>query len=156
MGAVDLLGARPAQAELAAAAGVDTFATDPAAITESYDLVIEAAGVAAAVETALASTARGGSVVLLGLAGTGEAARLLVDDVVNGDITIIGSFAYTAQSWTAVVDMLNAGRLSLDFLVTHRFQLEQWQEALATLRHSDGPRGKVQLHVPQSGAAPDA
>lgn len=144
---VDLLGARPAQEPLAVAAGVDEFHCDASQLRPKYDLVIEAAGVAKAAESAFAAAARGGTVVLLGLAGTGEAARLPIDDIVNGDITIVGSFSYTARAWAAVVDLLNRGRLSFDFLVTHRFELDSWETAIATLRHSEGVRGKILLEI---------
>jgi 2-desacetyl-2-hydroxyethyl bacteriochlorophyllide A dehydrogenase len=144
---MDVLGAREAQESLAHAAGADSFLTDPASLVGGYDVVIEAAGVAAAADTALRSVSRGGTVVLLGLAGTGQMASLPIDDIVNGDITIVGSFSYTQQAWAAVVDMLNSGRLSLDFLVTHRYALADWESAVAALRHSDGVRGKVLLEI---------
>jgi 2-desacetyl-2-hydroxyethyl bacteriochlorophyllide A dehydrogenase len=145
---VEVLGIRPAQQGLADAAGVDTFLTDASAVSGTYDLVIEAAGVAAAAETAFTTTTRGGTVVLLGLAGTGEFARLPLDDIVNGDIAIVGSFSYTARAWAAVVSLLNDGQISFDFLVTHRFDLDDWQSAVAALRHSEGVRGKVLLQIP--------
>ena len=145
---VHVLGAREAQETLALRAGADAFFIDPATQSETYDLVIEAAGVAAAADSALASVSRGGTVVLLGLAGTGAVANLPIDDIVNGDISVIGSFSYTRKAWGAVVDLLNAGRLSLDFLVTHRYPLADWASAVATLRATDGVRGKVLLEIP--------
>jgi 2-desacetyl-2-hydroxyethyl bacteriochlorophyllide A dehydrogenase len=145
---VHLLGARAAQEALAQRAGADAFLADPIAIVGTYDLVIEAAGDAAAVNTALASVSRGGTVVLMGLAGTGAVASLPIDDIVNGDITVVGSFSYTRSAWGAVVELLNAGRLSFDFLVTHRFSLDDWESAVATLRTSVGVRGKVLLEIP--------
>ncbi|MCX6434218.1 MAG: alcohol dehydrogenase catalytic domain-containing protein [Actinobacteria bacterium] len=150
---VHVLGARAAQRPLAMAAGADAFLTDPTALEGTYGLVIEAAGVVAAAETALASVARGGTVVLVGLAGTGAVAGLPIDDIVNGDVSVVGSFSYTSRAWQSVVDLLNAGRVSFDFLVTHRFALGDWESAISTLRHSDGVRGKVLLRVgdPQDG-----
>ncbi|MEI6361897.1 MAG: alcohol dehydrogenase catalytic domain-containing protein [Actinomycetes bacterium] len=144
---VDVLGARTAQETLALAAGADAFLSDPLLLSTTYDVVIEAAGTAAAADTALRSVSRGGTVVLLGLAGTGAMASLPIDDIVNGDVTVVGSFSYTRTAWSAVVEMLNSDRLSLDFLVTHRFTLAEWESAVATLRHSDGVRGKVLLEI---------
>ncbi len=144
---VDVLGARAAQAGLAAAAGADRFWTDPTAVTGGYDVVVEAAGVPAAAETAFAAAARGATIALLGLAGTGESARLPLDDIVNGDIEIVGSFSYTVRAWASVVDLLNAGRVSFDFLVTHRFDLADWRSAIVTVRDCDGARGKVLLRI---------
>lgn len=144
---VTVLGIRPEQASLAAAAGADRFITNTADTGTGYDLVIEAAGAPAAVAAALRAPARGGTVVLLGLAGTGRVAELPIDDLVNGDVTLLGSFSYTATAWAQVVQLLNSGRLDLGFLVTHRFPLTDWAAAISALRTPVGTRGKVLLQL---------
>ena len=118
-----MLGARPAQAALAEWAGVDRFTCDPAEAGDGYGLVVEAAGAAAATAAALAAPARGGSVVILGFPGQGVTVPLNVDDLVNGDVTVSGSFSYTSAAWASVARELNAGRLDLGGLVTQRFAL---------------------------------
>jgi L-iditol 2-dehydrogenase len=140
---VTLLGRRLEQEPLAAAAGADRFATEP--VGAGYDLVIEAAGVPDAVAAALEAPRRGGTVVLLGLAGNGKTTPLPIDDLVNGDVTVLGSFSYNAAAWAKTVDLLNSGRLDLTFLVTHRYPLAEWPAALAALRSPTGARGKVML-----------
>jgi len=72
-----------------------------------------------------------------------------VDDLVNNDLTIRASFGYTSDAWRDVVRLLNAGRLRLGFLVTHRFPLGEWAAALDALRDPDPatPRGKVLLNL---------
>jgi len=143
---VTMLGARPQQQALAEAANVDQFRLQQENTT-GYDLVVEAAGTSAAVGAALASPTRGGTVVLLGLAGSGVSTPLLVDDLVNSDVTVMGSFSYTATAWAGVVELLNSGRLDLSFLVTHRYPLADWREALQTLGTPSGARGKVVLTI---------
>jgi threonine dehydrogenase-like Zn-dependent dehydrogenase len=143
---VVMLGARSDQAELATTFGIDRFTTDADAAGSGYDLVVEAAGAAAATAAALAAPGRGAVVLLLGYPGA-EKVDLPVDDLVNGDITIIGSFAYTRDAWREVVELLNSGALDLTGLVTHRFPLSSFEEAVATLRHSSGPRGKILLDL---------
>ena len=142
-----MLGRRPAQAALAATAGAARFETEPDAAGGGYDLVVEAAGTTGAVLTALAAARRGGTVLLLGLPPHGATAAVPVDDLVNNDLTIRASFGYTSDAWRDVVRLLNAGRLELGFLVTHRFPLGEWATALDTLRDPDpeSPRGKVLL-----------
>ena len=144
---ITLLGARAEQAALAASAGADVFLTRPEQAGDGYDLVVEAAGAAAAVSVALRSAGRGGTVLLLGLAGTGATADLPIDDLVNGDITVMGSFSYTRSAWAEVVELLNSGRLDLGSLVTHRYPLEEFAAALACLRAPVGARGKVILDI---------
>ena len=117
---VVLLGRRPAQAELAATAGATRFETSPDAAGAGYDLVIEAAGAVEAAAVALTAARRGATVLLIGLPPHGQTIPLAVDDVVNNDLAILGSFSYTAAAWRDVVRLLNAGVISPGFLVTDR------------------------------------
>ena len=142
-----MLGRREGQAALAAQAGAARFETDSRAAGTGYDLVVEAAGSTDAVLSALAAARRGGTVVLLGLPPHGATAAVPVDDVVNNDLIIRGSFGYTSAAWREVVTLLNAGLLELGFLVTHRFPLTEWRAALDTLRGEASPRGKVMLTI---------
>ena len=140
-----VVGQRPAQAGLAAELGATGFDLAPPAT--SFDLVIEAAGTAGAVERAFGLARRGGRVVLVGLAGNDVKAGLPIDDVVNNDLQISASFAYTSAAWAEVTALLGAGQIRLSPLITHRFPLEAYEEAYQVLRNSSGPRGKVILDV---------
>src|SRR5580692_5691129 len=93
---VVLLGRREAQAGLAAQAGAARFETSPSAAGDGYDLVVEAVDAAA---TAFAVARRGGTVLLIGLPPHGQTAPLSVDDAVNNDLAILGSFSYTSATW---------------------------------------------------------
>jgi threonine dehydrogenase-like Zn-dependent dehydrogenase len=46
-----------------------------------------------------------------------------------------------------VTGLLSAGRLRLGAPITHRFPLDAYADAYATLRHADGPRGEVLIVV---------
>ncbi len=149
---VVLLGRREAQAELASQAGAARFEVTPDAAGAGYDLVVEAAGAVEAAAVAFTAARRGGTVLLLGLPPHGQTAALSVDDVVNNDLAILGSFSYTTAAWRDVVRLLNAGLISPGFLVTHRFALADFEQAIACLRGTDrrrgnGPRGKVLLEI---------
>jgi threonine dehydrogenase-like Zn-dependent dehydrogenase len=138
-------GQRPAQVGVAAELGATGFDLAPPAV--SFDLVIEAAGTPAAVERAFGLARRGGRVVLVGLAGNDVKAGLPIDDVVNNDLRISASFAYTSAAWAEVTALLSAGQIRLSPLITHRLPLEAYEEAYQVLRSSSGPRGKVILEV---------
>jgi len=150
-GELIVCGRRPAQAELAAELGATAFSVgDPGG---RFDLVVEAAGTADAVERAFGLARRGGRVVLLGLAGNGVTARLPIDDVVNNDLQISASFSYTSAAWAEVTALLGSGRVRLAPLITHRFRLDAYEEAFEVLRESSGPRGKIMLDVNPEGAS---
>jgi 2-desacetyl-2-hydroxyethyl bacteriochlorophyllide A dehydrogenase len=160
-----VFGQRPAQSALAAELGATRFeldlATDahprtsPAAPSSPatpsspgrFDLVVEAAGTAGAVERAFGLARRGGRVVLIGLAGNGVKAAFPIDDVINNDLQISASFGYTSAAWAEVTALLRAGQVGLAPLITHRFPLDEYEQAYQVLRESFGPRGKVILDV---------
>lgn len=112
-----------------------------------------AAGSTEACETAFRSARRGGQVLLLGISGHGETARLPVDDVVNNDLRIRGSFSYTAAAWAQTVRLLNSGIFQPSRLVTHRFPLDRFASALSVLADpsSGEPRGKVLIEMRGEG-----
>lgn len=145
---VVVVGRREAQRGLALATGADDFLTAPPSTT--FDLVIEAAGVPAAVSDALSLAARGAEVILLGLPAHGTTVPVAPDDVVNNDLIIQGSFSYTRTAWAQVVERVNHGELTPSFLITHRFDLDSASDAVRALR---GPlneaeaRGKVVVRV---------
>jgi 2-desacetyl-2-hydroxyethyl bacteriochlorophyllide A dehydrogenase len=144
---VVMAGRRPEQEGLAVAVGVDRFTVD-APDVEAYDVVVEAAGSTAAAETAFRSAGPGGQVLLLGMAGHGKAANLFVDDIVNKDLRIRGSFSYTAAAWATTVRLLNSGTFQPLQLVTHRVGLDRYAEALELLAAPAGePRGKILIDM---------
>jgi 2-desacetyl-2-hydroxyethyl bacteriochlorophyllide A dehydrogenase len=142
---IDMIGMRSQQAQLAKLANVDNFRLTSTANSEKYDLVIEASGSKIGVEMALKKIVRGGKLLILGFIGHEVSIPLVVDDIVNGDFSIYGSFGYTSKAWAKTVALLNSGDLDLTFLVTHRFALSDWQKALDALATAPAPRGKVIL-----------
>lgn len=144
---VTVLDRRSEQSDLAFAAGATGFARDAGELAGGFDIVIEAAGSAATVLVAVAQAIRGGVVVLLGYPGDGVTTPVAVDDVINKDLIIVGSFAYTSSTWREVVALLNSGRVSFDFLITHRFAFADWERAIEALRGAQGARAKVMLEL---------
>lgn len=142
---VDLVGLRIEQAPLVKLAGVDNFLQASTANDEKYDVVIEASGSKAGIEMALKKIVRGGKLLILGFIGHEVSIPLVVDDIVNGDFSIYGSFGYTSVAWAKTVALLNSKELDLTFLVTHRFVLSDWESGFDALTNAPAPRGKVLL-----------
>jgi 2-desacetyl-2-hydroxyethyl bacteriochlorophyllide A dehydrogenase len=145
---VVVVGRRKAQASLARAAGADEFVIDEP--NDRFDLVIEAAGTGASASAALALAERGAMVILLGLPAHGTRIEVAPDDLVNNDVVIQGSFAYTSTSFAEVVELVNAGDLKASFVITHRYAFEQAVDAIGALRGDvadDEPRGKVVISL---------
>jgi threonine dehydrogenase-like Zn-dependent dehydrogenase len=154
---VTVIGRRGEQRELALRAGAQEFLYETP--TAKFDLVIEAAGNADAVTSAIGLCARGGMVVLLGLPPHGTRVEIAPDDLVNDDIVIQASFSYTREAFAEVVARLNAKDLRPSFLITHRFALNDVDSAVVTLRGpgraldisaAPAPRGKVIVEIAEN------
>ena len=140
---VTMLGLKAGQVELANKAGVDEFLT--VTPSQKYDLIIEASGSSTRISEAVGLLVRGGKLLLLGFTGSDVTTGISIDDVVNGDLSILASFGYTREAWKATVALLNSGALDLSFLVTHRFALSNYADAIAALEGAPAPRGKIAL-----------
>jgi L-iditol 2-dehydrogenase len=144
-GELAVIGRRGEQEALATESGASSFSTvGPSGI---FDVAIEAAGDVGALATAVEAVRRGGQVLALGLPPTSSTLQLPGDLLVNNDLTLAGSFGYTAAAWARVVELLNAGTLRPGRLITHRFPLEEFASAFDELGTPSGARGKVMLEV---------
>ena len=142
---IHMLGLKDGQNEIAKSAGVDEFLTSPT--DETYDLIIEAAGAPARISAAIGQLVRGGTLLLLGYPGHQKTAAIVVDDVINGDLNIIGSFGSSLAAWQKSVEMFNSGELDLGYLVTHKFKLSEFADAIEALKSAPAPRGKIALII---------
>ncbi|MBI3428568.1 MAG: alcohol dehydrogenase catalytic domain-containing protein [Actinobacteria bacterium] len=142
---VHMLGLKEGQSLLAEQAGVDLFMINPS--SEKYDLIIDASGASSRISEAIRQLVRGGCLLLLGFTGPDISTPISIDDLVNGDLSIFASFGYSRNAWEKTVELLNSGKVDLTFLVTHRFPLESYHEAIDALRHAPSPRGKILFEI---------
>lgn len=109
------------------------------------DLVVETAGDPDAVRLAAELCRPGGRAVLLGIAGEGRTLTLPSDLLVGKDMALIGSIAYPAATWSRVVGLLADGVLGLDPIVTHRFPIGEFEDAIALMDDRRGVVAKIVL-----------
>jgi 2-desacetyl-2-hydroxyethyl bacteriochlorophyllide A dehydrogenase len=112
------------------------------------DLVVETAGAAAAVELAASVCRPGGRALLLGIAGEGRTLTLPSDLLVGKDMSLIGSIAYPSAVWSRVLGLVADRVLDLDPIVTHRFPVSEFEQAV---RLMDDRRGIVVKIVLEHG-----
>ena len=99
---------------------------------EGYDVVVEATGSTAVGEICVPLTRRGGTVLVYGVTRADEQVRFHPFDVFRREITIKGSFA-EMTSFGAAIAALRGGRARTEGIITHRFSLEEYGEALHIL-----------------------
>jgi 2-desacetyl-2-hydroxyethyl bacteriochlorophyllide A dehydrogenase len=112
------------------------------------DVVFETAGSVAAVELATRLVADGGRVVMLGIPPEGQMlASVPANRFSLRDLELIGSFSYTSAAWARVVSLLTDERVDLTPIVTHRFPLDEFQQAFDLLENRNGVVAKIVLEL---------
>jgi Zn-dependent alcohol dehydrogenase len=110
------------------------------------DYVFEAVGKPELQELALALARPGGTVVLSGLSPNGSATNLPGATLVRQEKTVMGSYygtADTSRDFPLYAEYWQNGSLPVDRLVSHRYPLEQINEAYADLLSGVSTRGVI-------------
>jgi threonine dehydrogenase-like Zn-dependent dehydrogenase len=118
-------------------------------LMSGFPYVVEAVGTAQSVTEALRTAAHRGTVLLLGAAGVSE---VDLTPIWYKEVALVGSIDHTVDSGSApglaggpdrhsvdrALDVLAAGLLPPDVVVTHEFSLDQYRQAVETAidRHS--------------------
>jgi S-(hydroxymethyl)glutathione dehydrogenase/alcohol dehydrogenase len=133
---------------------IDPTVTDPVeAIREllngGADYAFEAIGKPEVAAQAFASTVRGrGVTVLIGQPAYGVEVSLPIYDLVQYEFAVIGSNiggANPALDIPRLAGLLEANKLALDQIVTHRFSLNEINEAIAVVDSGEGGRAIIDL-----------
>jgi threonine dehydrogenase-like Zn-dependent dehydrogenase len=104
------------------------------------DLVVECAGVPAAVPEGLDMLRKGGVYVEIGnFTNTGTTVINPWSQLCAKDVTLIGQYAYTAHQYRKDFALLVKHRERFPFhkMVTHRFALSEFDQAMKTVRQED-------------------
>lgn len=105
------------------------------------DLVIECVGRSKSINDSLRFARSGGKVILLGLASIMD--KIDWTTVWLNELEIKGSFAYSSEEYKGkrmrtleiAIELMRLGKVDLSPLITHRFPLEKYKEALSTATH---------------------
>ncbi|WP_106182071.1 NAD(P)-dependent alcohol dehydrogenase [Prauserella shujinwangii] len=91
------------------------------------DVLLECSGVPSAASEAIRRVGRAGRVVLVGMGG--DEIPLPLAHVQGFEIEVTATFRY-ANTWPTAIDLAAGGEVDLDRLVTHRFGLDEVEQAL--------------------------
>ncbi len=107
-----------------------------------FDCVIDATGVAPAIEAALQAVKRGGKFMIFGVAS--QEARVAISPfrVYNDEITIVGSMA-VLHSYQQAVSLVSGGAINTNVMLTEAFPLEAFSHALDLVRQGKGIKTQI-------------
>lgn len=107
---------------------------------EAFDVVIEAAGLAATVQQSIKVARRGANLVWFGVCPEGEKTSIEPYEVYRKELNIAGSFINPCTHKRAI-ELVASGAIQLEPLVSHKFPLEDIHQALAV--HGEPHSNKV-------------
>jgi len=103
-----------------------------------FDVIYDCVGSAKTLQDSLRWARAGGAVVLVGV----KLAPLKLDltPVWHQEVELIGLLAHGAEPWEGqtrrtydlVIELMRQGKLTADGLITHRFPISQWRQAVNT------------------------
>ena len=99
-----------------------------------YDVVVEATGSAAVGALCVALTRDRGTVLIYGVAHEEATIAIHPYDIFRRELTILGSFA-EVTSFGAAISALRSGRVKTTGIITHRFPIADYAQALDAAQH---------------------
>jgi alcohol dehydrogenase/L-iditol 2-dehydrogenase len=90
------------------------------------DVVIDAAGVSATLQTALRAVRPAGQIVKVGWGP--QPIQFSLDPLVQKNVTLAGSFSHNWPVWERVISMVVSGQINLDPIVSRVAPLTEWHD----------------------------
>ncbi|MDY0092460.1 MAG: NAD(P)-dependent alcohol dehydrogenase [Candidatus Vecturithrix sp.] len=109
------------------------------------EVVFETAGSVPTTQQTIELAARGGRIVWVGLAGE-DRFPMPVLQAIDKEVDIMGIFRY-ANVYPYAIQLVSTGRMNLDPLVTHRYNLENVKEALEVAYERRDGAVKVMIDI---------
>lgn len=101
------------------------------------DLAMVDSGNPKAIVQALSSVRRGGRVCLFGVPVKDSSLDYDVSQLVTNEISVISSNAATEEDTKEALQLINLHRIDVKSLVTHRFPLDRFAEAVETAKRTE-------------------
>lgn len=109
------------------------------------DLILECVGVQATVDQAVENARKGTTIVIVGVFGNKPTVDLgLVQD---RELSLVGTLMYQKKDFAKAIELISAGSMNLDELVTHRFKFDDYLAAYHEIETSDGHYMKVMIEL---------
>ena len=107
-----------------------------------FDCVVDATGVAPAIENAYKAVKRGGKLMIFGVAPEESRISLSPFRIYNDEITVVGSMA-VLNSYQAALDLVNSGVIATEVILTQTLPLDEFVQALDLVKRGVGVKTQV-------------
>lgn len=145
-GAKEVIGVDPVEyrRKLGEAMGCDkVFEALPSSYDGKVEVAIDMSGFPPAIARAFEAVRIGGTLIAFGIPKT----KIEIDwgkYMINKELTILSVFGRRIwETWEETTKLLKSGKVNLDPVITHRFPLSSFEEAMAIMK--SGQSGKIVL-----------
>jgi 2-desacetyl-2-hydroxyethyl bacteriochlorophyllide A dehydrogenase len=107
-----------------------------------WDVVIDATGAIPAIEDGLSRVSKGGTFLMFGVAPAEATASFSPFRIYNEEINVIGSMA-VLHSFERARDLLVTGAIDCETMITHHFELGDYERAIKSFRDRVGLKIQV-------------
>jgi L-iditol 2-dehydrogenase len=112
---------------------------------DKADLILECVGVQDTITQAVSHARKGSTIIVVGVFGKKPQVDLgLVQD---RELSLIGTLMYQKKDYIRAIELVGAGKLSLDQMVTHRFVFKDYLKAYEAIEASGGNYMKVMIDL---------
>jgi L-iditol 2-dehydrogenase/threonine 3-dehydrogenase len=112
---------------------------------EGYQVGFEAAGVQASLDALIANVEKGGEVIILGVYAKNPTINMYY--VGEHELNLYGSMMYRHEDYHEAVNLISAGKIILDPLVSKHFPFEQYLDAYNYIGESGDKVMKVMIDL---------
>jgi NADPH2:quinone reductase len=109
---------------------------------DGFDCVVDATGIARAIESGFTAVKRGGKFMVFGVANSEARVSLSPFRIYNDEITVVGSMA-VLDSFQPAIDLVASGAINMEVMLTQALPLERYPEALEMVRRGEGVKTQV-------------
>lgn len=139
---VTVVDRNPDRLPLAERLGAERVATDVAGLDTRFAAAVDVTGAVPAIEAAFDSLECGGRLLVFGVAPDHARIALSPFRIYNDEITVVGSMA-VLNSFGNALDLLAAGAVEAEPLLSHALPLEEFPAALELMRSGAGVKVQV-------------
>ena len=112
---------------------------------DKADMILECVGVQDTITQAVANARKGSTIVVVGVFGKKPEVDLgLVQD---RELSLVGTLMYQKKDYERAIELVAAGKLCLDQMVTHRFRFKNYLEAYEAIESFGGQYMKVMIDL---------
>jgi L-iditol 2-dehydrogenase len=112
---------------------------------DQADLILECVGVEPTMTDAIRYARKGSTIVVVGVFG--KKPQIDLGLVQDRELTLTGTLMYQKVDYERAIELVAAGQMSLDKMITHRFSFDHYLDAYHAIEESNGHYLKVMIDL---------